>query len=256
MIGIECDRNQLSWIGIVVGVPHVALVDHLPLASLAPPVDVTVRASPAAVTPEMTADMLPRSGGSLTGFQRQMTAPTLGPRGGPNTGSHSIRLPLGMHGQGAPKHYSVPSADVYRPSSRGGLGTTFGPRFGKPVKPRFPEPHSYTARAFNVSPLPPTYVYKEPQSPSWRMSAMSRSPSALSMSFSASSLSQQGRTSPQQWTPGGLENVILRRSYAPDESLNFGRPRAMRPITATDLMASASMASLPSRAAASDADEL
>lgn len=195
---------------------------------------------------------LPRCGGSPSGFGRQMTAPTLGPRVGPNGGgSHSVRLPLGLTGNGVPKHYSIPSTDVYRRSARGGLGTTFGPRFGSPVKPRFPEPHTYTARAFSVKPLASPNIYKEPVQPAWKMgrpdSRMSRSSSSLSMASSTSSLQLPGRTSPEQWGPGPLENVIMRRSYTPDTSFQgFGRPRAVRPGTSNSLITSPSLGSLPS----------
>ena len=159
------------------------------------------------------------------------SAPTLGPRNGPGTGSTSVRLPVGLQGHGVSKYYNVVPVGAYRPNSRGGLGSTFGPAFGRPVKPRFGEPPKLTARAFNLTPLPSMSLYKEPQAPQWRMGTPS--PVGRPRSRSPSTPMLSGRTSPQQWTPGNLENVLARRSYAPDDAMEFARPLALRPSTST-----------------------
>eukprot|EP00900_Chrysochromulina_parva_P003637 jgi/Chrpa1/13274/Chrysochromulina_OHIO_Genome00004658-RA len=164
----------------------------------------------------MPQNSLPRNGGGISGFERSFSSPTLGPLRGPGTGSCSIRLPLGALPDGAAKHYDVPPAEKYRPASRGGCGTKFGPKFGSPVRNRFPEPHTYTAKAFMLTPLPPPWAYKEPRQPGWRYEP-SRSSSRLSF---RPVTSHTGRSSPVQWTPGHLDNVLQRGAYKVDDTLD------------------------------------
>lgn len=153
----------------------------------------------------LSSSTLPRFGGvSMT---RVASAPRIGPRSGPFGGDTcSVRLvqltdSTGAKLGGADTFYSLPPVSLTRPKSRGaGSGSTFGPEFGRPFKPRFAEPNLLTAKAYSANLLPHTNVFKERRAPSptWHPA-----------------LFDGPRSEPAQWTPRSVHNVMSRRSYRP-----------------------------------------
>lgn len=146
---------------------------------------------------------LPRNGGAASGFGRVNSAPTLGPREGPDCRKHSLRLvPLSLKGHGASTFYELPQIHPKR------KGTTFGPwRSQVGVPSRFPE--YGPATPLYMTPLPSPRVYKLTSSPSFIMRP--QSPHAC-----------LDRSLPHQWTPDSLTTVLQRKSYDarawPDDS--------------------------------------
>ncbi len=160
------------------------------------------------------AENLPRRGGvAVSGFARIASAPSIGPRRGPTSGdSHSLRLvPLQLP-TAAPAStlYELPSVDNYRPRSR---QTGFGPGFGRPAPPRFAEPSLTTAKAFSITPLPATSVFKEKRA----SSPVMRQP-----------MFAVPRSLPQQWTPRSVKKVLRANSYNHTPAAVLARPLTRR----------------------------